>query len=75
MRAKPAPINTEGTTEPAARSFSVGGQLLTAPRAAAGLHLVIYSIGLMIVMLYFPSGLAGALARLGRRGGQQRHQS
>jgi 16S rRNA (cytidine1402-2'-O)-methyltransferase len=45
MRAKPAPINTEGTTEPAARSFSVGGQLLTAPRAAAGLHLVATPIG------------------------------
>jgi branched-chain amino acid transport system permease protein len=32
--------------------------------AAAGLHLVIYSAVLIIVMLYFPSGLAGALARL-----------
>jgi len=29
--------------------------------AAAGLHLVIYSAGLIIVMLYFPSGIAGAL--------------
>ena len=27
--------------------------------AAAGLHLVIYSAGLIVVMLYFPSGLAG----------------
>jgi branched-chain amino acid transport system permease protein len=35
--------------------------------AAAGLHLVIYSFGLIIVMLYFPSGLAGALDRLKRR--------
>jgi len=32
--------------------------------SAAGLHLVIYSIGLVIVMLYFPSGLAGALNKL-----------
>ncbi len=32
--------------------------------AAAGLHLVIYSAVLIAVMLYFPSGLAGALARL-----------
>ena len=45
MRAKPAPINTEGTREPAGRSFSVGGQLLAAPRAAAGLHLVATPIG------------------------------
>ena len=35
--------------------------------AAAGLHLVIYSFGLIIVMLHFPSGLAGALDRLKRR--------
>ena len=32
--------------------------------AAAGLHLVIYSAGLIVAMLYFPSGLAGALSRL-----------
>jgi branched-chain amino acid transport system permease protein len=32
--------------------------------AAAGLHLVIYSLGLIIIMLYFPTGLAGALAKL-----------
>jgi branched-chain amino acid transport system permease protein len=32
--------------------------------AAAGLHLVIYSAGLIFVMLYFPSGLAGALNRI-----------
>ena len=35
--------------------------------AAAGLHLVIYSFGLIVVMLYFPSGIAGALDRLKRR--------
>jgi branched-chain amino acid transport system permease protein len=35
--------------------------------AAAGLHLVIYSLVLIVVMLYFPSGIAGALARLTRR--------
>jgi branched-chain amino acid transport system permease protein len=35
---------------------------------AAGLHLVIYSALLIAVMLYFPGGIAGALARLaGRR--------
>jgi branched-chain amino acid transport system permease protein len=34
--------------------------------AAAGLHLVIYSLGLIVVMLYFPSGLAGALGKLAR---------
>jgi branched-chain amino acid transport system permease protein len=35
--------------------------------AAAGLHLVIYSAGLIMVMLYFPSGFAGALTRLAGR--------
>ncbi len=34
--------------------------------AAAGLHLVIYSLGLIVVMLYFPAGLAGALTKLAR---------
>jgi branched-chain amino acid transport system permease protein len=35
---------------------------------AAGLHLVIYSALLIVVMLYFPGGIAGTLARLaGRR--------
>jgi branched-chain amino acid transport system permease protein len=29
--------------------------------AAAGLHLMIYSVALALVMLYFPSGIAGAL--------------
>jgi branched-chain amino acid transport system permease protein len=37
---------------------------------AAGLHLVIYSAGLIVVMLYFPAGLAGALNRLA--GGRKR---
>jgi branched-chain amino acid transport system permease protein len=32
--------------------------------AAAGLHLVIYSAGLILIMLYFPSGIAGAVNRL-----------
>lgn len=32
--------------------------------AVAGLHLVIYSAGLIVVMLYFPSGIAGALEKL-----------
>lgn len=35
--------------------------------AAAGLHLVIYSVGLIVVMLYFPSGIAGALEKLHQR--------
>jgi len=35
--------------------------------AAAGLHLVIYGFGLIVVMLYFPAGLAGALNKLTRR--------
>lgn len=34
--------------------------------AAAGLHLVIYSAGLIVIMLYFPGGIAAALSRLGR---------
>jgi 16S rRNA (cytidine1402-2'-O)-methyltransferase len=45
MRAKAAPTNTEGRTEPASRSFTVGGHVLTAPKAAAGLHLVATPIG------------------------------
>ena len=32
--------------------------------AAAGLHLVVYSAGLIVVMLYFPGGLAAAIAKL-----------
>lgn len=35
--------------------------------AAAGLHLVIYGFGLIVVMLYFPGGLAGALDKLRRK--------
>lgn len=34
--------------------------------SAAGLHLVIYSLGLVVMMLYFPSGLAGTLTKLAR---------
>jgi branched-chain amino acid transport system permease protein len=34
--------------------------------AAAGLHLVIYSAGLIVVMLYFPGGLAAAIGKLAR---------
>ena len=33
---------------------------------AAGLHLVIYSAILMVVMLYTPGGIAGLMARLGK---------
>ncbi|HET7849324.1 MAG TPA: branched-chain amino acid ABC transporter permease [Pseudolabrys sp.] len=35
----------------------------------AGLHLAIYSALLIVVVLYFPSGIAGAVSRLLRRGG------
>jgi branched-chain amino acid transport system permease protein len=35
--------------------------------AAAGLHMAIYGGVLIVVMLYFPTGLAGALARLAVR--------
>ena len=48
MRAKAASINStegEGSREPAARSFSVGGHVLTAPKAVPGLHLVATPIG------------------------------
>src|SRR6476620_8886616 len=41
------------------RSYFGGG--------AAGLHLAIYGAVLIIVMLYFPSGIAGALQRLAER--------
>ena len=34
---------------------------------AAGLHLVIYGAVLIVVMLYFPGGFAGAIEALGRR--------
>src|SRR6202165_1873963 len=46
MRAKAASINsTDGLTEPARRTFSVGGHILTAPRPVPGLHLVATPIG------------------------------
>jgi len=45
MRAKAAPINTEGRREPGERTFTVGGHVLAAPKAAAGLHLVATPIG------------------------------
>src|SRR3979490_1583095 len=46
MRAKAAPINRpEGLTGPAARTFSVGGHILAAPKAVPGLHLVATPIG------------------------------
>jgi 16S rRNA (cytidine1402-2'-O)-methyltransferase len=46
MRAKPLPINnTDGSGEPPARSFTVGGQVLAAPKAVSGLHLVATPIG------------------------------
>ena len=46
MRPKPASINTpDGPPEPAARRFSIGGHVLTAPKAVPGLHLVATPIG------------------------------
>jgi 16S rRNA (cytidine1402-2'-O)-methyltransferase len=46
MRAKPAPINTTADqSAPSDRSFTVAGHLLTAPKAAPGLHLVATPIG------------------------------
>jgi 16S rRNA (cytidine1402-2'-O)-methyltransferase len=45
MRAKTAPINTEGRGEPRERTFTVGGHVLTAPKATDGLHLVATPIG------------------------------
>jgi 16S rRNA (cytidine1402-2'-O)-methyltransferase len=44
MRANPASINSQGRTEPA-RTFLIAGQIVAAPRAAAGLHLVATPIG------------------------------
>jgi branched-chain amino acid transport system permease protein len=32
--------------------------------AASGLHLVIYGFAVIVVMLYFPSGIAGAITRM-----------
>ena len=45
MRAKTAPINTEGPREPGGRSFTLGSHIFAAPKAAAGLHLVATPIG------------------------------
>src|ERR1700716_707974 len=46
MRAKAASINTtDGQTEPLRRTFSLAGHVLTAPKAAPGLHLVATPIG------------------------------
>jgi 16S rRNA (cytidine1402-2'-O)-methyltransferase len=45
MRAKAAPINAEGRGESASRKFSIGGHLLAAPKAAAGLHVVATPVG------------------------------
>src|SRR5438046_6808979 len=46
MRAKAASINTpEGLTGHATRTFTVAGHVLTAPKAAPGLHLVATPIG------------------------------
>ena len=40
--------------------------------AAAGLHLAIYGGVLVVVMLYFPGGIAGALDRASRPAGGTR---
>src|SRR5436305_5958116 len=46
MRAKTASTNTTtGQSAPAERTFAVAGHLLTAPKAAPGLHLVATPIG------------------------------
>src|SRR3954454_13348387 len=46
MRPKAIPSNpVEALTEPAPRTFAVAGQILTAPRARPGLHLVATPIG------------------------------
>jgi 16S rRNA (cytidine1402-2'-O)-methyltransferase len=46
MRAKPASTNLpEHLSEPASRTFTVAGHLLTAPKAVPGLHLVSTPIG------------------------------
>jgi 16S rRNA (cytidine1402-2'-O)-methyltransferase len=45
MSAKAAPIKSEAAVEPGARTFVVDGHLVTAPKAAAGLHLVATPIG------------------------------
>jgi 16S rRNA (cytidine1402-2'-O)-methyltransferase len=45
MRAKSAPINTDGRREPAERGFTIGDHLFVAPKAPPGLHLVATPIG------------------------------
>jgi 16S rRNA (cytidine1402-2'-O)-methyltransferase len=45
MRAKAAPINTEGRGEPARHTYTIGGHVFPAPKPAAGLHLVATPIG------------------------------
>src|SRR4030088_272257 len=45
MRAKAASINTSDSLTPSARTFSVGGHVLTAPKAVPGLHLVATPLG------------------------------
>src|SRR5581483_6138129 len=45
MRAKAASINTEGRGEPAQRTYTMGGHVLPAAKATAGLHLVATPIG------------------------------
>jgi 16S rRNA (cytidine1402-2'-O)-methyltransferase len=45
MRAKAASINTEGRREPRERTYTMGGHVFPAPKAAAGLHLVATPIG------------------------------
>ena len=45
MRAKAAPINTEGRGEPRERTYTIGGHVFPAPKALAGLHLVATPIG------------------------------
>src|SRR6201989_1920403 len=45
MRAKAAPINTEGRGEPAQRTYTMGGHVFPAPKATSGLHLVATPIG------------------------------
>jgi 16S rRNA (cytidine1402-2'-O)-methyltransferase len=46
MRAKTSSLHSsDATADAAARTFSIGGQLLAAPRAAPGLHLVATPIG------------------------------
>jgi 16S rRNA (cytidine1402-2'-O)-methyltransferase len=45
MRAKPISINSEGRPEPRQRGFSIGGIVLSAPKAAPGLYVVATPIG------------------------------